>query len=263
MKINIEGNDISLQIRDEGEFSSQHTNKPLRWMEVSFRVFGTDLFEKTRDGSEITIISDDGEESVWKKRELSHSYTQGRPAYDVVWELSEVEILDIETLILKDFEVKPYFYLEEIRDNCLFVTALVKLTLDEFEQLKAIYFGEIYFPVIRRGINDDPKEMRFCKIIWSKDEEIIKFKIYLVDKQYDAGRGGSLGLFEPEMSNVKSMLAGNTERLAALLKLLEEKELLTSEEIDRIKTVSDKDYDSRMLEFERVRDIDKYAHDDV
>jgi hypothetical protein len=59
------------------------------------------------------------------------------------------------------------------------------------------------------------------------------------------------------------MLAGNTERLAALLKLLEEKELLTSEEIDRIKTVSDKDYDSRMLEFERVRDIDKYAHDDV
>ena len=138
----------------------------------------------------------------------------------------------------------------------------MKLTVDEFERLKAIYFGDIYFPVIRRGINDETKEMRFGKIIWSKDEEIIKFKIYLVDKQYDAERGSALGLFEPEMSNVKHTLADNTENFAALLKVLQEKNLLTSEEIERVKTVNDKDYNSRMLEFERVKDIDKYANDE-
>lgn len=262
MKINIEGNNIGLQVRDEGEFSSQHTNKPLKWMEVSFRVLGADLFEKTRDKSQVAIISDNGEESVWRKRELSHSYTQGQPAYDVVWELSEVETFTIETLRLKDFAVKPYFYEEEFKDDCLFVTAFVRLTSDEFDQLKTIYFGDIYFPVTRKGINDEPKEMRFGKIIWSKDEDIIKFKIYLVDKQYDTGRGVSLGLFEPEMSNVKHTLADNTEKLAALLRMLEEKSLLTSEEIERVKTVSDKDYNSRMLEFERVKDIDKYANDE-
>jgi len=258
MQVKIGENQFPLIIKDDGEFISEHTNRPLRWMEVSFRVFGEEIFKETRKKSQVTVI-DNGEESIWKVNELSHRYTQGKPHYDLVWELAETENLSIETLILGDFEGKPYLYQEEITDGSLYITALVKLTPNEFEKLKSVYFGDIYFPVIRQGINDEPREMRFGKIIWSKDEETIKFKIYLVDKKHDDNRGNRLGLLSPEMDNIQNMLAANVERFVALLNLLEKKNLLTSDEIKQVEEISDENFNSRYLEFERVSDIDKYS----
>lgn len=254
----IKETDILLYIEEEGEFNSKHTNKPLRWMEVSFQVSGEDAFEEIRNKSQITSISDNGEEFNWQVKELSHSYTQGQPVYEFVWELSEIETLTIETLILGSFEVKPYLYDEEINDGSLFITALVELTPDAFEKLKTIYFGDIYFPIIRQGINAEPKDMRFGKVIWSRDEESIKFKIFLVDKEYDNKNENTLGLFQPEMRNIKNMLATNIEGFNTLLKILKEKNLLTSDEIEQVKKVNDEDFNSRTLEFERVSDVDKY-----
>ncbi|MBX7174389.1 MAG: hypothetical protein K1X72_25680 [Pyrinomonadaceae bacterium] len=251
--------DIPCYIKQEGEFMSEHTNKSLRWMEVSFQVSGSDVFNEIRKNKIIKTISEDGEEFNWKVKELSHSYTQGKSDYQLLWDLSEIESLTLEKLLIGNLELKPYYYNEEFKNNCLFITALVKLTTDEFEKLKSIYFGDIYFPVIRQGINEEPKDMRFGKCIWSKNEEIVKFKIYLVDKNLDNEDESKLGLFEPELSNLKNMLVVNMEKLGNLLKVLEKKNLLTSEEIEQIKEISDEDYNVRFLHFSQVVDIDAFS----
>jgi hypothetical protein len=258
MKIRIKENEFTFESVEEGKTSSPHTNRPLKWMEVSFRVSGDDVFEGTREISEVTTISDDGDEIAWYATELAHSYSQGNPYHDLTWQLSEKEVLAIETLVLADFELEPYRYKEEISQDCLYVSALVKLTSDEFEKLVAIYFGDIYFPVIRRGINESPNEMRFGKIIWSRNEGAIKFRIYLVDKKHDNQESSHLGLLEPDSANTKDMLATTIEEFNALLRTLEDKGVLTADEINAVKTVSGEKYNSRILEFARVNDVDKF-----
>ena len=116
----------------------------------------------------------------------------------------------------------------------MYITALIKLNPKEFDELKSIYFGDIYFPVIRQGISEEPKEMRFGQSIWSRDEETVTFKIYLVDKKHDEEEDNSLGLFQPEMGNIKDLLAANTEKFFSLLKILEQKKILTSDEIEQV-----------------------------
>lgn len=260
MHIKIEESEIPININEQGEFISQHTGNALTWIEASFRVYGDKAVEQVqaaRHTSRITVVSDNSEEGMWQVKEVSQSYTYGQPHHDFVWEFKEMEVLKIETLKLANLEVKPYLYEEEIKNGCLYVTALVKLMPAEFEDLLAVYFGDTYFLVIRQGINAEPIEMRFGKVIWSKDEDTIKFKIYLVDKKHD-DTDLHLGLFQPELSNIKALLANNAEVMFSLLKMLEEKDILDSQEVEKMLDVDANILNVRDLDFFRVEDIDKY-----
>jgi hypothetical protein len=54
------------------------------------------------------------------------------------------------------------------------------------------------------------------------------------------------------------MLATTIEEFNALLRTLEDKGVLTADEINAVKTVSGEKYNSRILEFARVNDVDKF-----
>ncbi len=136
------------------------------------------------------------------------------------------------------------------------VRARVKFSSEEFKNFEKMLYGGDSFLVVREGINDEPREMRFGKTIWSENDEVIKFQIYLIDRSHDTGEK-SLGLFEPEMTNIQAMLIRTTESLINLLNILEKKALLTSEERQSVKDIEREHLLSRISMFSEVDNLDE------
>jgi hypothetical protein len=265
MKIKLGDYIISPIIEEDEMFFSKHTSAPLRRLRITFCVNGKDANDDLQsllaDKAEaVTLDDNDQPGESWKIRQLSYNYQTGRSDYDYSCELERTENLQIEKLILSDFEVEPYFYKEDFSDDVLIIRARVKLSPEEFKRLKDLLYGEIYFPVVRKGINEKPREMRFGKNIWSESDEEIKFEIYLIDRSHDIGNKG-LGLFEPEMTNIQVTLTKTTESFLKLLTLLESKGLITSGERESMKDVDKEQYLSRLTRFYEVNDLDELPFD--
>lgn len=265
MKIQLGDYIINANIEGDQLFFSKHTGAPLRRVNISFRAKGEDTHEEIQrlleeTGEVVSLNENDEPDGQWKAIQRSFSYQQGRPYYDYQWELEGKEELKIEEIVLGDVAFKPYLYKEKFDyDDLLIIKARVSLTLEEFGRLKALFLGEQYFQVIRKGISNESREMRFGKALWSEQDDTVKFQIYLVDRAKD--EDGKLGIFQPEMRNIQSMLARTTECFLELLSVLVEKEVLTSEEQDRIKTVSQERMLNRVLKFDQVDDLDELPLD--
>lgn len=112
-----------------------------------------------------------------------------------------------------------------------------------------------YHQVIRIGISDNVKEMRFGRVLWSQNENQVKFIINLFDKIYDENNKFG-GFLEPEFRNVKTKLIKTSKILDNLLTLLLEKELISDKEKESIEIVKEDEIDR--LIFYRVPDLDEY-----
>lgn len=119
----------------------------------------------------------------------------------------------------------------------------------------------IYFSVVRKGVNDKPREMRFGKVLWSKKDDKYRERIVLFDKAVDEG-GLQRGWLEPEATNVAASLAATRLRLSALLDKLVAKGVLTTEESEQVRTVDDDRFERELRERYRVNDVDEWMGDE-
>ena len=104
----------------------------------------------------------------------------------------------------------PYSYQEEFNaSGSLTIETYLKLSETEMRNFRAL---PLYFPVVRVGINETPRDMRLGQVLWSEHEDNYKLKIFLVDQARDLANPKDHGLFEPTMTNVQmtvSTIFGN------------------------------------------------------
>ena len=239
---------------------SEHTGLPLRRLSVEFST------ESQLELDGVTSLLHDLQPFQVKQRngELLGKFKVGQTSYSYhdqssgakhVWELEEIEELNVQGLVLADLTVAPYQYKEEFTDQGLCITAKVRLTEEEEARLRAL---PNYFQVVRKGIKDEPREMRFGHLIWSRQEgEDFKMQLILVDRSYDEPRPLH-ALFDPELGNVRRMLVETNESLRALMAMLENKGVLAKSEVEKLTQPSDKTLENRYKEFFRVRDLDEW-----
>lgn len=247
---------------------SVHTGKQLETLSFSLQVRGKTLKEafnnklhKVKDGG---IFSTDNNGINIKEYKLvnhSYSYTRDYSDEDTIYTytlyLEEIERLKIDSLVIAGVEVTPYEFTEKY-DDAIIIQAKIKLSKEDAEKLDMATKENKYFDVIRKGISDEVKKMRFGKVIWSENDGYIKKDIVLVEDIYDNKESHLSKFFQPEFSNIMDILSYIKNLNDELLKLLISKGQLSAEELEQIKTVAKNNIRATTKEYYRVEDIDKF-----
>ena len=166
----------------------------------------------------------------------------------------QTEKSNLDALQIGEEVVQPYVYTEELDGSALIITARVEIDSATNERLRKL---EGYFPVIRKGIQDEPRSMRFGVNLWSEDGEKRKVQITLVEEIYDKEKK-ERSILQPEFGNVSALLARTHLRMKYLMNTLKAKGILADEEISQILDVSDTDRREQNEEFYRVKDLDEW-----
>jgi hypothetical protein len=197
---------------------------------------------------------------VYNYLKSSYSYSSNNNGHDTAYtytlDIEEREELNIEVLSIAGFDIKPYSYNEIFDGAALIITAKVKLSLEEKAGLKDSIKDKKYFTVIRKGINEESKQMRFGSVTWSDHLEFIKESITLVEEIYDKENKRPFSLFQPEMRNIQNILAFTSKYNELISDLLVSKGILLPEEINDLKEQAKKSMSLR--DFYKVTDIDTF-----
>jgi len=171
-------------------------------------------------------------------------------------------MLNIESLVVGNLELYPYYYHEEMRDSGsvinigegLAINAKVKMPKEESERFLEFQFHADYFPVVRHGIQEEPREMRFGAVYWSEHEGEIRYSINLVEKSpEDEEPQHPIGVPNAHM---RAQLAFETALRRELFEFLKQKEILSDQEIEGLYDKAEKQAWRVENSFYQVRDVD-------
>jgi hypothetical protein len=259
--------ELGLPLEDASSTPSVSTGRQLVTGSVSFSApKGTlsplveGLLKDAASGSVPLAGAIEGTPRKFKVGPWSSTTHDGAANVEYRVELHEVEEVTTPTLlIVNGIDTQPHHYEERIQENGISISCRVKVSPEVAEQLWQMWIsGEPpnYFPVVRQGISDEPRQMRFGRCTWSEHEDGVKYELVLVDRTVDESGEPFRGFNEPELSNVMSMAASTTALVAALLDELGATALLTDEQIARVREKAQEGYSRRAREFFRVNDVD-------
>ena len=132
----------------------------------------------------------------WNVSWNSYAESGGEHSYTLI--LRQAEELSLESLVVGDVELHPYAYREAVSGAELTVWAKCVGSKTEVLRLRALLKDRSSFPVIRHGISDQPRPMRFGVAEWSEHEGRIKFRVIFVDRDADPGEHPELVRIEEE-----------------------------------------------------------------
>jgi len=251
-------------IKKETTFFSKHTGVALKKIEVGLRVdrkIHEDITKiiETLNKTEINSIGEQGKIlKKWKIEKSTYSCIENK--YDHYLELEEIENLHIDRLIVDELTFYPYSYKEEFIHDALIIDAKVKLSEVQFTEVKKLIEKNDYFKVVRYGISDEPREMKFGLPLWSKHKDTIKYCFTLSEKKYfETQKKILFNNFFQRISNMSILLAKQDGILKELLTILSNKKVLTNEEITEIKEKASTQSRIREIDFYQVKDIDELS----
>jgi hypothetical protein len=239
--------------------TSQHTGREITELEVQFKAHerGKKAVEDALAIGVGTVLAegDSSSEFAVTLYQKQHSFTIGEPIQTYTWSLRQREKLMTESLKLGDMAVHPYRYMETISQDALVLTIRATVDATTLQTLRAL---PLYFPVVREGISDEPRSMRFGAVIWSSaDEQEFKIQATIVEEKYDA-KGNQHSFLEPMLGNLMKSVSSTNARFKTLVQILLSKGLITEEEKANIVEVSDEELRRRNYEFDRVVDVDEW-----
>lgn len=179
-----------------------------RWLSMTLRRIGE---------RPVRALDGEGEPAgKWQLSWNSYGESVGIHTYAVI--LRESEELSLEALLVGDLELHPYEYREEVVGDGLAIWAKVVGQRADVDRLGGMIQGRESFPVIRRGIQDTPREMRLELAEWSVYEDRVKYRLVLLDRNIEAGWRAQLLTLEEERNRAALAYYANlVERLAGLL----------------------------------------------
>lgn len=263
MELTINGERLEVDVVAETTFNSRHTGRTLKRLTLRVAVRGDDAHESflrliaraTQQGAE----ADEGAGTVrrWTVRNSSYSYSESDDplAYHHTLEMDEEEELMPTRLVVDDLNLKPYTYEEEFDKDVLIITARVVPSEAEGRRLRELVVAKDYYPVVREGLGQEARAMRFGLVVWSRQEGTTKYLLTLVEKLYDED-APQIHPGEPQVPNLVRLLSTALGVLDALLEALVTKGVLSEVERDAIRSEGDAQRDERRWAFLEVEDID-------
>jgi hypothetical protein len=269
MYIDFSGKELAVDLEEESTFMSRHTGKELKRVRLGLiahtpRAHGK-LLVSIKHAEREGIDSTDGSGKVtgsWKIADSSFFLlgNESSPEYYHVIEIEEAEEIKVDELMLNDLVLSPYFYEEEFDCDDLSVKARVRVTPEQDLQLRELIKASDYISVVRGGLCDQPREMRFSRtILWSKHRDDIKYELILVDRSYDERDRPLSRLFQPQMSRMQETVAIQAEMIEGMIAILQGKGLIKAEEIEQMRSKAADRASDRAREFFRVEDIDEFS----
>ena len=254
-----DGRSIAAAIRRRGRDRSPHTGRDLqelhgwvattdsethRWLSVALRGLG-DAVVRSLDAN--------GEPAArWQLSWNSYGENAGVHTYGLI--LREAEDLTLEALVIDGMELHPYEYREEIVEDSLTIWAKVVGTHADVTRINRLIRTRASFPVIRRGIQNVPREMRLGVAEWSEYEDRIKYRLVLVDHEIGETLRAELGRIQEQ--NNRSAVAYYANLLDRLADLLVERGAIDRRELDGIREAARKQPIVARHEVWHVADVD-------
>ncbi|HET9284277.1 MAG TPA: hypothetical protein VFR24_20180 [Candidatus Angelobacter sp.] len=255
MQIELKCGDKQIRAAATGRdsYESRHSHKTLELIDIVFDTLTEDHKDWAAEyGSSNGIVEAEGKK--WEIEEPSYHYQEGSPVTRFNWKLREIEDFQGTQLVIDDWPLTPYKYHEELSGEALIVQARVEMTPDEFERFLNL---PRYFPVIRKGIEDQPREMRLGQCLWSETADKYRVQVYLVESVYD--KKGGHGVFQPQSHNDATRIVHSAIILDRLLDSLVKKGVISAEESEQLTRFDDeKKIHREMAKRDRVDDLDKW-----
>jgi hypothetical protein len=254
-----DGRSIEVAIRRRGLDRSLHTGRDLlelhgwvttsdaethRWLSVALRGLG--------DGVVRSLDANGEPAARWHMSWNSYGETGGTHTYGLI--LREAEDLTLEALVIDSMELHPYEYREEILEDSLTIWAKIVGTHADVTRINRLIRTRTSFPVIRRGIQNRPREMRLGVAEWSEYEDRIKYRLVLVDHEIGEPLRAELGRIQEQ--NNRSAVAYYANLLDRLADLLVERGAISRRELDGIREAARSQPGVARHEFWHVADVD-------
>lgn len=167
-----------------------------------------------------------------------------------------------------DFEglrLEPSKYEEQVHDGDLAITLRATLARDETDLLRELQVERAdqsrrYWPVVRRGVSEEPRRMRLGRVLWQQDGDRFEHLITLVDASADEKPPGPwLGnRAEPELRQAMGGLADLAGRFDALVDALSKAGLLNREAVEEIRVAGKEARTQRAYTFYEVDDLSRW-----
>lgn len=255
-----DGKPVPIQIRRESRERSHHSGRDLRELHGCVVTDDIQLHERLTgllpDVADIPIKAVDEVGDFAGKWTVSwNSYAESGGVHNYTLILREAEELNLEVLQIDGLEIHPYEYREEVVGEGLTVWAKVVGTEQDVLRLRALVQERRSFPVVRQGIQNEPRQMQLGVAEWSAYEDRIKYRLVLVDQGLDISNRPDLSRIEAENSRVAlGFYASFLERLA---ERLVEKGVFSQEEVTELRDLAHRGPGVSRHELWRVADIDE------
>jgi hypothetical protein len=268
MIVDFSGDELFVDLEEKSTFCSKHSGVELRRVKMGLiaRALGAhrSLLFKIRRAEHNGICSTDEDGKITGRWRIANSSfcclgEEHNPEYYHEILIEEVEELEIESLSISGLVLHPYYYEEEFDCDDLSIKSRVMVSPEQDAILRMLMKDDEYFQVVRRGISDEPREMRFSNtILWSRHGNRFKYEIILVDRSYDERDRPLARLFQPQMSRMQSAIAAQAEMVEAILETLVNRKYLTEGNVAEMRKKAAERIWDRRREFYEVRDIDEF-----
>jgi hypothetical protein len=211
------------------------------------------------------VQDDDG--THWTAGIETETFSDGGPHhFGIHW--TEVEELHATSVEFQGLVLTPSYYSEAAADEgALSIMLEATLTPTETQALRDLQIahsrgGSLYWPVVRRGVSDEPRDMRLGRVLWSlRDTGEIDHQITLVDEAIDRGTPPTTALVmagEPQISHLATTVAGIVKGYETLLETLTQTGVLDQLALQRIRSAEADARTERLYRFYEVDDISRW-----
>jgi hypothetical protein len=264
--LELAGIQVPAAIEHADSLASPHTGRELRWLQVEFVIddeaTNDRIVEALQPDQEVVLVDEAGQRTPFTPGKTSWSYTDGVIRYHHQVELTEQEHLQPTAVAFDQLEITPYAYEERIdHDGRLVIDLKTRTTGAVHATLQAVLKRRradypSYFPVVRKGVEDTLRTMRFGKCTWSAHDGEFKHNLVLVEQPDDQHEPEPFLLNYPEGPRGRGMAAKALALVTELLEVLEAKGVLDADEVRQLTAAADEQMQALELELFRMDDID-------
>lgn len=236
--LDLDGRRLAISVRRRAMSRSGHTGRALQelhaWATTSDPATHLWLSEALKKAVDLPIPAlDESNDPLgrWTVSWNAYGEVGGEHRYTLI--LHECEELNLDALVVDSLELRPYEYREEVVVGGLVIWA--KMAGDEGDvlRLRRVLGGRDSVPVVRRGIQSSPREMRLGVGEWSEHDERIHYRLVLVELGVDERSHPELARIRRD--NGRAALGFYMNFAERIVELLVSKGALTEAEVAEVR----------------------------
>lgn len=236
--LELEGGRVPVQIRRRSRVESVHSGRPLTELHTlavttddEVHSWLSEVLPRVGDTAVKAVDEADEYAGRWSLSWNAYGEVGGEHRYTLI--LQECEELNLDALLIDGVELHPYEYREEVAGDRLAIWAKLVGTEEEVAMLRRLFRNRGALPVVRRGIEEQPREMRLGVGEWTEREDRIEYRLVLIE--LGADESAHPDLVRIRKQNIRAAQGFYMNFADQLVKLMVAKGVLTETEVEAIR----------------------------